>query len=78
MERLEVADAPLAAAAPTAHEDVTMITPRVGASITERGVLALRADLKRPPRTWKLIAAVSAQAKHGIYIGRPDPGTEGR
>src|SRR5690242_5596082 len=48
----------------------------MAASVAERRVLALRADLKWAPRSGQLVAAVSAHAEHAIVIGKPNRGAE--
>jgi hypothetical protein len=59
-EGLEVPDAPLASDVDTANEHLAVIRTGMPAAVAERRVLALRANLKRSPRTRKVVAAVTA------------------
>ena len=60
-----------------ADEDLGVFSTRMSATIAERRVLALRADLKRTPRSRQLVAAVSAHAEHATYIGSSARGLNG-
>jgi hypothetical protein len=53
-----------------ANEHLAVIRTRMPAAVTERRVLALRADLQRSSRARELLAAVSAQPEHARYIGK--------
>jgi hypothetical protein len=75
-EGLEVPNAPVASDVDTANEHLAVIRAGMPAPVAKGRVFALRADLKRPPRTRKLVTAVSTQAEHITGIGKLGVGTE--